>query len=91
MFSLGTNFPNPFNGTTIIPFELEETSQISLKVYDVSGRVVNELLTGEKPTGTYHIEWDGQNSLGTNVSSGMYIYSLQSGEYKIFNKLLYLK
>ena len=91
MFLLGTNFPNPFNGTTIIPFELEETAQISLKVYDVSGRVVNELVTGEKPAGMYHIEWDGKNSLGMNVSSGMYLYSLQSGEHKIFNKLLYLK
>ena len=65
MFSLGTNFPNPFNGTTIIPFELEKTAQISLTVYDVSGRVVNELVTGEKPTGMYHIEWDGKNLLGT--------------------------
>ena len=91
MFSLGTNFPNPFNGRTIIPFELEETAQISLTVYDVSGRVVNELVTGEKPAGMYHIEWDGKNSLGMNVSSGMYLYSLQSGEHKIFNKLLYLK
>jgi hypothetical protein len=91
IFSLGTNFPNPFNGTTIIPFELEETAQIALKVYDVSGRLVNELVTGEKPSGIYHVEWDGKNLLGMNVSSGMYIYSLQSGEHKIFDKLLYLK
>ena len=91
IFSLGTNFPNPFNGMTIIPFELEKTSNISLKVYDVSGRLVNELVTGEKPAGIYHIEWDGKNLLGMNVSSGMYIYSLQSGEHKIFDKLLYLK
>ena len=70
---------------------LEKTAQIFLTVYDVSGRVVNELVTGEKPAGMYHIEWDGKNSLGMNVSSGMYLYSLQSGEHKIFNKLLYLK
>jgi flagellar hook assembly protein FlgD len=76
---------------TIIPFELEKTSNISLKVYDVSGRLVNELVTGEKPSGIYNIEWDGKNLLGMNVSSGMYIYSLQSGEHKIFDKLLYLK
>ena len=91
MFSLGTNFPNPFNGTTIIPFELKETSQISLTVFDVTGKVVTELVSGERPAGFHQIEWDGTNSMGMNMSSGMYIYSLKSGEQKLFKKLLYLK
>ncbi len=91
MFSLGTNFPNPFNGMTVIPFELKESSQISLTVFDVTGKVVTELVSGERPAGFHQIEWDGTNSMGMNISSGMYIYSLQSGEHKIFNKLLYLK
>ena len=90
-FSLGTNFPNPFNGTTVLPYELNETTQVRLTVFDLSGRIVNELVFGEKPAGSYQVEWDGRNAKGFVVSSGMYIYSLQSGNQKIFDKLLYLK
>jgi photosystem II stability/assembly factor-like uncharacterized protein len=70
-FTLGQNFPNPFNPTTSIPFELKESSYVTLKVYDIKGAIVKELVNGGWSASKYVSEFDG-----TDLSSGIYFYKL---------------
>jgi hypothetical protein len=77
-FALEQNYPNPFNPTTHIGFSLPEESRVRLKVYDILGREVAMLLNDVRTAGVFTAEWDGRNSLGMNVSSGVYIYRLQA-------------
>ena len=88
---MGANYPNPFNGSTVIQYELNSSENISLRIFDVSGKIVKELVSGDTPSGIHHVEWDGTNSSGTKVSSGMYFYSLETETQSSFNKMLYLK
>jgi len=90
-YSLSQNFPNPFNPTTQIRFTLPQMTKVELKVYDILGREVKTLLTGEQPAGMHTIEWDGRNNYGTQVSSGVYIYRLNAGKYVQSKKMLMLK
>ncbi len=85
-FSLSQNYPNPFNPTTTISFTLPSQSSVSLKVFDIIGREVATLVSGEMPAGTYARQWDA-----TKVSSGVYFYRLQAGNLTETKKLVLLK
>ena len=71
MFSLGQNYPNPFNPATNIPFELKEPSHIALKVYDIQGRKVKELVNGRWGTGRFIADFDG-----SGFPTGVYFYKI---------------
>ena len=73
MFVLSQNYPNPFNPATMISFGLPSNAMVSLKVYDVLGREVSTLLSGELPAGTYSEQWSGEG-----LPSGEYFYRLQA-------------
>ena len=75
-FRLSQNSPNPFNPDTRISFSLENQSFVSLKVYNVAGQIVNTLLSENIAAGEHSIVWDGTNSGGENVASGIYFYIL---------------
>lgn len=90
-FSLGQNHPNPFNAATRITFSLPEDGDVSLIIYDLLGRRVRELATGKWLTGVYQMQWDGKDDLGQPVSSGVYLYSLQTSSHSATKKLLLLK
>ena len=79
------NYPNPFNPTTKIEYALPKESFVSLKVYDLLGREVTELVAGKQSPGSYRIEWNGTNGKGASVSSGIYFCRLQVGE-KVFTR-----
>jgi uncharacterized lipoprotein YddW (UPF0748 family) len=85
-FSLGQNYPNPFNPTTKINFALAEAAQTSLIIYDMLGRKVGELVNDYLKPGTYSVSFNGYN-----ISSGLYIYILQSGEKKLVKKMMLVK
>lgn len=85
-FYLGNNYPNPFNPTTTIRFSLPEVSFVTLKVYDVLGREITELINEVKPSGEYEVEFDG-----TGLSSGTYIYRLTAGKYSAVGKMALMK
>lgn len=87
-FHLFQNYPNPFNPETTIRFSIPSKIYISLKVYNILGKVVAELLNEEKPKGTYEVVF---NSNDYNLPSGVYFYRLESGNYKATRKLLLLK
>ncbi|HEY5537022.1 MAG TPA: T9SS type A sorting domain-containing protein, partial [Ignavibacteria bacterium] len=71
-YTLGQNYPNPFNPSTNIPFELNESGYIVLKVYDITGRTIKELVNGRWGKGRYILDFDG-----TNLPSGIYFYRIE--------------
>ena len=85
-FSLYQNYPNPFNPNTSIAFELSSANHTTLKVYDISGRLVTTLIDGFKQGGSYQLPFSGEN-----ISSGVYFYILRSGEFSEQKKMLLLK
>lgn len=78
-FRLEQNFPNPFNPSTHIPFELTRGGRVALAVYDVAGRRVRAVLDRVLPAGLHEAEWDGRDDAGRAVASGVYFYRMQSG------------
>jgi hypothetical protein len=76
------NFPNPFNPSTTIAFEMAAETVVDLLIYDVSGRLVRTILTGDRvPRGRTEVVWDGRDSRGRQVSSGGYFYRLSMDRY----------
>jgi len=75
--SLGANYPNPFNPQTIIPFSLPRNGFVSLGIYDPRGRMVKELTAGQHPAGSHSLTWNGTDTRGLAVPSGMYFVRLK--------------
>jgi hypothetical protein len=78
-FALDQNYPNPFNPSTAIPVALPVRADIELKVYNILGQEVKMLHKGVLEAGRHVFTWDGTNSFGTAVASGVYISRLTSG------------
>jgi CubicO group peptidase (beta-lactamase class C family) len=91
VFSLHQNYPNPFNPTTLIKYDLAEDALVSISIYDVTGRMVKSLINMNQSTGDHSFRWDATNNIGEAVSAGMYIYTIQAGEYKDTKKMVLLK
>jgi hypothetical protein len=89
--SLYQNYPNPFNPSTILSFELTEAYDISLAVYNIQGQLVKQIAKGTHNAGMHKYSWDGTDLAGQRVSSGMYLYYLESENSKISRKMVYLK
>ncbi len=75
-FVLHANFPNPFNPTTTISYDLSRAGQVALDVYDMLGQKVTSLFDGGQAVGSYSYAWDGKDARGNVVSSGVYFYRL---------------
>lgn len=90
------NFPNPFNPETWIPFRLADESNVTIQIYNSTGRVVRSLSLGVMPAGDYFsqaqaVYWDGRNQTGESVSSGVYLYTIQAGNFSATRKMLIRK
>lgn len=79
VFSLGQNTPNPFFGQTSIRYVVPRDMTVSLRVYDISGRLVRTLVNGRVSAGATTVAWDGRDGGGERVSAGVYLYRLDSG------------
>ena len=91
-----TNFPNPFNPETWIPYQLANPAEVTLTIHDIQGRIVRTLRLGHQPAGFYQsrskaAHWDGRNYLGEKVATGVYFYTLKAGDYMATRKLLIRK
>ena len=78
---LFANYPNPFNPETWIPYQLAESAEVTLTIYDMNGKLVRRLAVGYQGAGMYQsrsraVYWDGRNQLGESVASGLYFYTL---------------
>ena len=90
------NYPNPFNPETWIPYQLAESAEVTLTIYDMNGQLVRRLAVGHQAAGMYQsrsraVYWDGRNQLGESVASGLYFYTLTAGEFSATRKMLILK
>jgi len=90
-YQLYQNYPNPFNPTTTIRYDLPEAADIQLTIYDITGRVVNQLAVGSQAAGSYCVRWNGNSTTGLRVSTGVYLCRIQSAAYSEVIKMLYLK
>ncbi|MEC7745513.1 MAG: T9SS type A sorting domain-containing protein, partial [Candidatus Neomarinimicrobiota bacterium] len=89
--NLGNNFPNPFNMSTEIFFSLGKQRPIQLSVYDILGNKIIDLANDTHQPGEHRVHWNGTNHYGSPVSSGVYIYSLISNNYKKSGRMILLK
>ena len=85
-FKLEQNFPNPFNPTTKIQYQLPQDARVTLKVYDILGSEVATLVNEEQEAGYKEVQFNGNN-----IASGMYVYRLQAGDFISTKKMLMIK
>ena len=90
------NYPNPFNPETWIPYQLAKEADVTLRIYDLRGRVVRVLELGHQRAGLYQNRsraayWDGRNAVGEKAASGLYVYTLTAGDFTATRKLLIRK
>ncbi len=85
-YELNQNFPNPFNPITTINYSLPQNSFVSIIVYDLLGRVVKTLVSENKLAGNYNISFDA-----SNISSGIYYYTMAAENFRETKKLIVLK
>ncbi len=90
-FALHQNFPNPFNPSTEIRFDLPEAGKVNLAIYNLMGQKIRTLSSGEMTPGYHAIVWDGTNDLGSQVATGMYFYAIQTSEFQATKKMLFMK
>ncbi len=90
-FALYQNFPNPFRQTTTIKYQLPIETQVSLKIYDVTGRVIRRLVDVEQKPGYYAVHWDGRDDQNRRLATGVYFYRLETKEYKSTKKVVRLR
>ena len=85
------SYPNPFNATTTIPYQLSEPGHVFIRVFNMRGQIVNTLIDADQPAGFYSVIWDGTNHTGENVASGIYLYEMETENYRDIHRLLILK
>ena len=90
-FLLNDNYPNPFNPSTIINYNIPENDFVKITIYDMMGRVVKTLVNGSQTAGFKSVQWNATNDRNEPVSAGLYLYSIQAGEFRQTRKMVLLK
>ncbi len=90
-YALSSNYPNPFNPVTTITYRLPEAQRVRIVVYNTLGQEVKTLLDEVKPAGVYRLQWDGRDSAGNPVSSGLYFYRMTAGNFHSVHKMLLVR
>ena len=90
-FVLKQNYPNPFNPETTISYQLATASKINLTIYNMEGKVVRRIESGTRDAGSYKIKWNGLDEKNQQVSSGVYFYRLDAGEFSDMKKMILIK
>jgi hypothetical protein len=93
-YSLSNNYPNPFNPSTTVKYQILEISFVTLKVYDVLGNEITTLVNEEKPAGEYEVEFNATNlpsRQGSALTSGIYFYQLKAGSFVETRKMVLIK
>ena len=90
------NYPNPFNPETWIPYDLSKDADVYIDIYNLKGESIRQLSLGFQTAGTYRTSaraayWDGRNTVGEPVASGIYFYTLQAGQFKATRRMVIIK
>ena len=94
--ALLANYPNPFNPETWIPYQLAESAEVTLTIYDMNGQLVRRIAVGNQAAGMYTSRnraayWDGRNQLGEFIASGLYFYTLTANNFMATRRMMVLK
>ncbi len=90
-YNLYNAYPNPFNPATTLSYDLPEDALVKVTIYDMMGRVVSNLISSQQNAGYKSIQWDATNNQGQQVSAGLYLYTIQAGDYNQSKKMVLLK
>ncbi len=90
-FVLAQNYPNPFNPQTDISYQIPEASHVTVKIFNTRGEEVRSLVDELKNAGVHTVTWDGRDNFGNKVSSGVYVYRLEAGQFTCTRKMAMLK
>jgi ligand-binding sensor domain-containing protein len=91
MFEVYPAYPNPFNMSTTIKFQINTTQQIKIRIFDINGRLVNTILNSTLTPGNYKVNWTGKNAAGKNMASGIYFAHISSSNLNSMLKLVLIK
>ena len=89
--NLHQNYPNPFNPVTTLRYDLHEDAVVNITIHDMMGRVVKTLVNGPQTAGYRSIQWNATNDNNRPVSAGLYLYTIQAGEFRQTKKMVLLK
>jgi hypothetical protein len=90
-FALSQNFPNPFNSSTTISFDVPRAVNVSINIFDITGARIRTLVDEPKVAGSFNVIWNGTDDTAKAVASGLYVYRLHAGNFVQSKKLLFLK
>jgi hypothetical protein len=90
-FALEPNYPNPFNPSTTIKYAMAKGARVSIKVYNISGQLVSTLIDTWQPQGNHFVRWMGTDDSGKNVTSGMYLVKMITGDFSKVNKMMLIR
>ena len=90
-FSLRPNHPNPFNATTVTPYDVAESGDVCIVIHNLLGQVVRMLVNGPVSAGHHTVHWDGRDEEGHALSSGVYLCKMEAGHYSAVRKVLLLR
>jgi hypothetical protein len=90
-YGLAQSRPNPMNGKALIAYALPRDSKVALRVYNISGQLVRELVNTEEKAGWKSVSWDGRDAKGRALSSGVYFYRLEASGYTATRKLVVVR
>jgi flagellar hook assembly protein FlgD len=88
---LYANYPNPFNPTTTLKYDLAKSSHVSLVIYNMLGQKIRTLVDAVKPAGYHAAVWDGANDSGAAIASGIYFFEFKADGYAQTNKMILMK
>ena len=90
-YALHQNYPNPFNPHTTIRFDTAQDGPVEIGVYNVTGQLVRQLVSGNRPAGSYEMSWNGHNDKGAAVPSGIYFCRMTAGQFTEIKKMALIK
>jgi len=90
-FKLFSAYPNPFNPVTTLRYDLPEDEFVNITIYDMLGNIINQLVNEDQNSGYKSIQWNATNNQGQSVSAGVYIYSIEAGDFRQTKKIILLK
>jgi len=90
-FKLNKNYPNPFNPSTTITYDIAVAGEVSLTIFNMKGQEINTLVNGYHSVDSYSVQWDGKNNNGVDMPAGMYIYKLVADGFVQSNKMSFVK
>jgi hypothetical protein len=91
IYKLHSAYPNPFNPITSLRYDLPEDGLVNITIYDMMGRIVKPLVNSSQTAGYKSVQWNATNDRNESVSAGLYLYTIQAGEFRQTKKMVLLK